>query len=96
MRTGRNRAEIIHNPAGARYVEFHATGLTVQRQHAIQIKEQTTTQDGTHLTMIIGIDQTFFASHVDFGRNQSSADRLGWEMGFEPTTFGATVRRSTS
>jgi hypothetical protein len=22
--------------------------------------------------------------------------RLGWEMGFEPTTFGATVRRSTS
>ncbi len=29
-------------------------------------------------------------------RREEAEINLGWEMGFEPTTFGATDRRSTS
>src|SRR5215472_1193931 len=36
------------------------------------------------------------AHHPGLSENLRDRKTLGWEMGFEPTTFGAKVRRSTS
>lgn len=45
-------------------------------------------------------DELQMRTELDYGNMKFEQEvetvNLGWEMGFEPTTFGATVRRSTS